>query len=98
MYGAINAPTTGNKTFTQFAANVQTTNEPGLDGITPPSASSNPGYSTAVANTSPAGAGTPTPINSGAAAPTQSTGAAGSVTAGPAIVLGLASLVAGLVL
>jgi plastocyanin len=30
MYGAINAPTTGNKTFAEFAANVQTTNEPGL--------------------------------------------------------------------
>jgi len=102
MYGAINAPTTGNKTFTQFAANVQTTNEPGLDGVAPPSASSNPSSSTAaptsIGNTSPAGAGSPTPINSGAAAPTQSTGAAGSVTAGPAIVLGLASLVAGLVL
>jgi hypothetical protein len=35
MYGAINAPRTGNGSFEQFAANVVTTDEPGL-GVTVP--------------------------------------------------------------
>jgi len=50
MYGAINPPTTGNKTFTAFAANVQTTDEPGLGQtvpFTPPAASSGSGSSSA---------------------------------------------------
>jgi len=104
MYGAINAPTTGNKTFTQFAANVQTTNEPGL-GVTvpfnPPNASSSSSPSAAVPTSiinAPSSSGTPSPTTSAAASPRPSTNAAWSVTAGPTVVLGLAGLVASLVL
>jgi plastocyanin len=118
MYGAINAPTTGDKTFQKFTANVQSTDEPGL-GVTvpftppatPPGASSSgAGASSSDASSSPSTAAAPTssaastpavgagsPTSSGAT-PTQSKNAAGSVDAGSAVVLGLAGLVAGLVL
>jgi plastocyanin len=58
MYGAINPPTTGNKTFAAFAANVPTTDEPGLGvtvPFTPPAASSSSNPSSA--------AGVPTNTN-----------------------------------
>jgi plastocyanin len=109
MYGAINAPTTGNKTFEKFAANVQTTDEPGLNvtvPFTPPTASPSPSSSSAAAvptsnnnnNNSPLSSAAVVPTSSGAALPNQSAGAAGSVTAGSTVVVGLAALVAGLVL
>jgi hypothetical protein len=101
MYAAINAPTTGNKTFATFAANVQTTNEPGL-GVTVPFTP--PGTSSVASSpvATPTGIAS-TPVGSGAAYPTSSgaathTGAASSVTARSAVVLGLAGLVAGIVL
>lgn len=100
MYGAINAPTTGNKTFTQFAANVPNSNEPGLGvtvPFTPPGASSAAAAPPSTAST-PAASGAASPTSSGAAAPKQSNGAVGTVTAGSAVVLGLAGFVAGLVL
>jgi len=112
MFGAINAPTTGNKTFAQFTANVQTTNEPGLGvtvPFTPPNASSSPTSGAAVPSSSnnalplssggaaPTSNGATTPSSSGAAAP-KPTSAAGSVTARSTVILGLAALAAGLVL
>lgn len=113
MFGAINPPTTGNRTFELFAANVQTTEEPGL-GVTvpfPPIANSSSSLSSGAAvptNTNnarpsssaaaPTSNGAATPSSNGAAAPSQSTGAAGSVTTRSTFVLGLAGLVAGLVL
>lgn len=104
MYGSINAPTTGNKTFENFAANVQTTAEPGLNvtvPFTPPNASASPSASSADAV--PTGNNNNSPISSAAAtstgtAPNKSAGAAASVTAGSTVVVGLAALVAGLVL
>jgi hypothetical protein len=111
MYGAINPPTTGNRTFQQFAANVLTTEEPGLGApvpFTPPSASSSSSSGAANptnTNSVRPASGTATPTSNGAAtpssnnaAPSQSTGAAGSVTARSTFVLGLAGLAAGLVL
>jgi plastocyanin len=111
MFGAINAPTTGNRTFAQFTANVQTTDEPGLGvtvPFTPPTATSSSSGAAAPSNTNGAGgsstAGSPTntgagsPSSNGAATPSQSAGAVGSVTARSTVVLGLAGLVAGLVL
>jgi plastocyanin len=109
MFGAINPPATGNRTFEQFAANVQTTDEPGLGvtvPFTPPNASSAPSSGvppTGVAST-PAPSGAASPTSSGAASTStgtsanQGTGAAGTVTAHSAVVLGLAGLVAGLIL
>jgi plastocyanin len=104
MYGAINAPTTGNKTFANFAANVQTTNEPGLSvtvPFTPPNAtpsSSSTGAAPTGDNNSPVSSAAALPSSSGAAPPNQSAGAAGSITAGSTVVVGLAAFVAGLVL
>jgi plastocyanin len=100
MFGAINAPTTGNKTFQQFTANVQSANEPGLGTtvpFTPPSASGSSSGSSAPTSSggSPSSA---SPTTSGSAAPQQSKSAAGSVTAGPTVILGFAGLVAGLIL
>jgi plastocyanin len=114
MYGAINPPTTGPRTFQTFAANVQTTEEPGLGvkvPFTPPAASSsssgaanptNPTNTDSVrpssAAATPTNNGAATPSSNGAAAPSQSTGAAGSVSVRSTYVLGLAGLAAGLVL
>lgn len=106
MYGAINAPTTGNKTFENFAKNVQTTDEPGLDvtvPFTPPTASTSAAAVPTSTNNnnnnnSPLSSAAALPTNSGAATPTPSGGAVGSVTAGSTVVVGLAALVAGLVL
>jgi len=108
MYGAINPPTSGNRTFQQFAANVLTTEEPGLGTTVPfnpnPSSSSSSGAASPTNTNSasgaapPTGTGAATPTSNGAAAPSQSTGAAGSVTARSTFVLGLAGLAAGLVL
>jgi len=110
MYGSINAPTTGNKTFTQFAANVQTTNEPGLGVTVPftptPNANANSTSPSSVSSTSSAAAIPPAsgfvtssnPSSSGTATPKQSSGTTTSVTAGSIIVLSLAGIVAGLVL
>lgn len=101
MYGAINAPTTGNKTFTNFAANVKTTNEPGLGvtvPFTPPGASSGSSSAVAAPTNTPSIVSIPaSPTSSGAATPKPSSGAA-SVNARSAVVLGLAGLVAGIVL
>jgi plastocyanin len=111
MYGAINPPTTGNKTFQAFTANVQTTNEPGLGTtapFTPPNASSSPSSGTAVPTdtnnvrptsnaASPTSNGASAPSSNGAA-PSQSSSAAGSVTARSTVVLGLVGLAAGLAL
>lgn len=115
MFGAINAPTTGNRTFAQFTANVQTTDEPGLGvtvPFTPPTASSSgaaPSNTNGVGGSSnaanptnngaanPSGTGAANPSGTGAAAPNQTAGA-GSVTVHSTVVLGLAGLVAGLVL
>jgi len=113
MYGAINPPATGPRTFATFAANVPNAQEPGLGvkvPFTPPTASSS--SSGAASPSSPANTdngrassavatpsnGAATPSSNGAAAPSQSTGAAGSVTARSTFVLGLAGLAAGLVL
>jgi len=113
MYGAINPPTTGNKTFTAFAANVPTTDEPGLGvtvPFTPPAASSSSSGTSAPTNSNsnnvrpsstaatPNNNGAATPSSNGAAAPSQSTAAAGSVTARSTVVLGFAGLAAGLLL
>jgi len=56
MYGAINPPTTGNKTFAAFAANVPNTEEPGL-GVTVP-------FTPPAASSSSSGAAVPTNSNS----------------------------------
>jgi plastocyanin len=113
MYGAINPPTTGNKTFAAFAANVPITNEPGLGvtvPFTPPTASSSSSPSSGGAvptntnNNAAPSSNTASPTSNGAAnapssaAPSQSTSAAGSVTARSSVVLGLVGLAAGLVL
>jgi plastocyanin len=113
MYGAINPPTTGNKTFTAFAANVPNTDEPGLGvtvPFTPPAAGSSSSGAAVPSNTntnnvrpsstaaSPTNTGAATPSSNGATAPSQSTAAAGSVTARSTVVLGLAGLAAGLLL
>jgi len=82
MFGAINPPTTGNKTFQAFAALVPNTLEPGLGvtaPFTPPAASSGSSPS------SSSGAAVPTNSNnaapsSNAASPT-SNGANGAATA-----------------
>jgi len=115
MYGAINPPSTGNRTFTAFANNVQTTEEPGLGvtvPFTPPTASSSSSGAAVPSNTntnnnnnvgasstaaSPTNIGASTPSSNGAT-PSQSTAAAGSVTARSTVVLGLAGLAAGLLL
>jgi plastocyanin len=112
MYGSINAPTTGNKTFSNFAANVLTTDEPGLNvtvPFTPPNASASPsassGSSSAAAvptggnnNNSPLSSAAALPSSTGAAPASQSAGAAGSVTAGSTVVVGLAVFAAVLIL
>ena len=108
MYGSINAPTAGNKTFQNFAANVRTTDEPGLNvtvPFTPPSANTSASVSSAAAvptgsnsNNSPLSSAAALPSSSGAAPPSQSAGAAGSVTAGSTVVVGLAVFVAVLVI
>jgi len=103
MYGAINAPATGDRTFAQFAANVLITEEPGL-GVTVPftpstgssSISSVSTPTTTIDVSSPSGA-VPL-IKTGTATPNQSTGAAGSITAHFTVILGLVGLAAGLVL
>jgi plastocyanin len=101
MYGSINAPTTGNKTFDKFAANVQTTAEPGLN-VTVPFTPPNASPSSSSADAVPTGNDN-SPVSSAAATssgtpPKQSAGAAASVTAGSTAVVGLAALVVGLVL
>jgi plastocyanin len=115
MYGAINAPATGNKTFDKFAANVQTTDALPLNTtvpFTPPGASPSSGSSSSSSPSSSSAAAVPTsvgsnssPPSSAAAAPTSSgaappknSNAAGSVTAGSTLAVGLAAFVAGLVL
>jgi plastocyanin len=118
MFGAINPPTTGDRTFAAFAASARTAAEPGLGvtvPFTPPTASTSSGAaapsnsnsartSSGAASPTNSGAGSPSssgagsPSSNGATAPTQSSGASGSVTARSTVVLGLAGLVAGLVL
>jgi plastocyanin len=112
MYGAINAPATGDRSFANFAANVQTTEEPGLNvtvPFTPPTAStsaaavptsttSNNNNNNTPLSSAPLSSAAALPTSSGAASPTPSGGAVGSVTAGSTFVVGLAALVAGLVL
>jgi len=106
MYGAINAPTTGNKTFDKFAANVLTTDALPLNTtvpFTPPAASPSPSPSSAAAvptsidnnNSPPSSAAAPT---SSGATPPKPTNAARSLTAGSTLVVGLAALVAALVI
>ena len=103
MYGAINPPTTGNETFAQFAANVQTTDEPGLGVTVPftPTTSSRPSSTVTVppstTNVNPSSGAVPL-IKNGAATPSQSSGAIGSVAVRSIFVLGLAGLATGLVL
>jgi len=108
MFGAINAPTTGNKTFEKFAANVLTTDALPLN-TTVPFTPSNAIPSPSSSSSSSPAAAVPTtntnisPPSSAAAAPTSSgatpkpTNAAGSVTAGSTVAVGLAALVAALV-
>ena len=70
MYGAINPPTTGNRTFERFAANVLSTDEPGLGvtvPFTPPTANSSSSVSS--------GAAVPTNSNSNNARPSSSAAA-----------------------
>lgn len=97
MFGAINPPTSGERTFDAFTANVANAEEPGLGvtaPFTPPNASGAPSTGTGAnnGNTGIVGA-----TNTGAAAPTQSNGASSNI-ARSGVILGLFSLAAGLVL
>jgi plastocyanin len=91
MYGAINPPTSGNRTFEQFAANVQSTNEPGLGvtvPFTPPGASSSASSGASSSASSSASsaavptssASTPAVQVSGASSSTSNTAAAAAAT------------------
>ncbi|KAG8808357.1 hypothetical protein FRC17_003989 [Serendipita sp. 399] len=88
MYGAINPPTTGERTFAAFAAKVQTAEEPGF-GVTAPFT---PG-----GGSSSSGSGTGT---SGGASPTSSAGGdangASTLSARSGVVVALAGLAASL--
>jgi plastocyanin len=88
MYGAINPPTTGPRTFQAFAANVQTTEEPGLGvkvPFTPPAASSSSSGAANPTNTdsvrpssdaaTPTNNGAVTPSGNGAATPSSNAAA-----------------------
>jgi plastocyanin len=112
MFGAINPPTTGERTFEAFTANVQSTDEPGLPNtvpFTPPppgGAASSAGSSPTGVVPPPAGAPSVTPpaasSTSSGAAPSGSAPAAGSgamsVSPRSAVVLGFVGLVASFIL
>jgi len=86
MYGAINPPTTGEKTFAAFAATVPNSQEPGF-GITAP-------FTPAASNTTTGGSSGTT----GTAAPTSTTGAASAISVRSGLAVALAGVVASLVL
>jgi len=106
MFGAINPPTTGERTFEAFTANVADAAEPGLGttaDFTPPGAASGSGGAAPPpTNTGGAGngngAGTGTGTGTGAAGPTGSAGGASSIAARSGLILGALSLAAGLIL
>jgi plastocyanin len=88
MFGAINPPTTGNRTFEQFTANVQSTNEPGL-GVTVPftppnaSSSSSPSSGAAVPTNTNTNANNAPPSSNGAAATSNGAATPSSGAAAP---------------
>lgn len=86
MYGAINPPTTGERTFAAFAASVPNANEPGL-GTTAP-------FTPATGTNTGAASGT---TGATGAAPSQ-TGSASAVSVRSGVVVALAGVVASLVL
>jgi len=90
MYGAINPPTTGERTFAAFAASVPNANEPGF-GTTAPFTPTTGNSSVSGSASAPAATG-----SSGAPAPTPNS--AGIVSARGGAVLFVAGLVASLVL
>lgn len=95
MYGAINPPTTGDKTFAAFAASVPNSNEPGF-GVTAPftPTTSNSSASTGVSgSTSQTASG-----SSQTASATGTTGGASSTTVRSGLIVALAGVVASLVL
>lgn len=91
MYGAINPPTTGAKTFAAFAASVPASNEPGF-GITAPfTPTTTNSTSSSGAVTAPGGSQT------GTATGSASTGAATNAGSSLSVHSGVAVLMAGLV-
>jgi len=94
MYGAINPPTTGAKTFAAFAASVPASQEPGF-GTTAPftPTTSNSTASTAVGSTNTASGSGSSPTTS-----TGTTGGASAVTVRSGLAVALAGVVASLVL
>jgi len=91
MYGAINPPTTGNKTFAAFAASVPNSNDPGF-GITAP-------FTPTSAN-STISAGSTSETTTGASSSSTSTRTSGAsiVSANSGVAIALAGVVASLVL
>lgn len=88
MYGAINPPTTGDKTFAAFAATVPNSQEPGF-GITAP-------FTPAASNTTTGGSSSSG--SAGTAAPTSTTGGASAISVRSGLAVALAGVVASLVL
>jgi plastocyanin len=96
MVGAINAPTSGEKSFTVWAQNAKTANEAGFGNtapFTPPSSNGNPGSSTIGLNTGILSTQTNTGLT-----PSQTTSGATSISARSGAVVALAGVVAALVL
>jgi plastocyanin len=95
MYGAINPPTTGTKTFAAFAASVPNSNEPGF-GITAPFTPTTNSTSTGVGTAT--GTAAPTGSATGSASTSTSTSGASIVSARSGATFLLAGLVASVVL
>lgn len=92
MYGAINPPTTGEKTFAAFAASVPNADEPGF-GVTAPFTPATGSASVSGSASTPAASG-----SSGAGSPTPTPNSAGIVSARGGAALFVAGLVASLML
>lgn len=94
MYGAINPPTTGDKTFAAFAASVPNSNEPGF-GITAPFT---PTTANSTANPSVTEGSTSRTASGSTSTSTSTTGGASMVSARSGLAIALAGVVASLML
>jgi len=93
MYGAINPPTTGAKTFAAFAASVPNSEEPGF-GVTAPFTPTTGNATSSGSVSAPAPSATP----SGGSGSTTTPNGAGSVSARGGVALFAAGLAASLML
>jgi hypothetical protein len=94
MYGAINPPTTGEKTFAAFAASVPNANEPGF-GVTAPFTPTTGSSSASGSASVPAASGS---SSAGATSPSATPNGAASVSARSGVALFVAGLAASFML